>query len=168
MNTRKFHEIWIGQCDATDEIKLRYGVEAAFDYLVAEKLLNFADAAASNPEFARELPRFVACVRSLFTPQEIRTQLERIEREQNEYHADNEQDDELDAEDELDKQDKLILENPAAAAERARRAVNEGKVSSINGKEVRVRADCICVHSDTPNAVEVARAVKAAVAEYLA
>jgi UPF0271 protein len=41
-------------------------------------------------------------------------------------------------------------------------------VGSINGKEVRVRADCICVHSDTPNAVEVARAVKAAVAEYLA
>ena len=95
MNTRKFHQIWMDQCDATDEIKLRYGVEAAFDYLVAEKLLNFADAAASNPEFARELPRFVACVRGLFTPQELRAQLERIEREQNEYHADNEQDDEL-------------------------------------------------------------------------
>jgi hypothetical protein len=57
----------------------------------------------------------------LFTPQEIRTQLERIEREQNEYHADTEQDDELDAEEELDKEDKLILENPAATAERARR-----------------------------------------------
>jgi hypothetical protein len=120
VNTRKFHEIWIDQCDATDEIKLRYGVEAAFDYLVAEKLLNFADAAASNSEFARELPRFVACVRGLFTPREIRTQLERLERERNEYHADTEQDDELDAEDELDKEDKLIPESPATAAERAR------------------------------------------------
>jgi UPF0271 protein len=58
--------------------------------------------------------------------------------------------------------------DPTRAAERARRAVREGKVESINGNEVRVRADCICVHSDTPNAVEVARAVKTAVAEYLA
>jgi 5-oxoprolinase (ATP-hydrolysing) subunit A len=57
--------------------------------------------------------------------------------------------------------------DPVRAAERARRAVAEGKVASINGREVRVRADCICVHSDTPNAVEVARAVKAAVADRL-
>jgi hypothetical protein len=70
VNTRKVHEIWVEQCDATNEIKLRYGVKAAFDYLVAEKLLNFADAATGRPEFARELPRFVAYVRGLFTPQE--------------------------------------------------------------------------------------------------
>jgi 5-oxoprolinase (ATP-hydrolysing) subunit A len=57
--------------------------------------------------------------------------------------------------------------DPARAAQRARRAVAEGKVLSVNGKEVPVRADCICVHSDTPNAVEVARAVKAAVADQL-
>jgi hypothetical protein len=41
-NRRKFHEIWIEQCDAAQEIKLRYGLKAAFDYVVAEKLLNFA------------------------------------------------------------------------------------------------------------------------------
>jgi UPF0271 protein len=57
--------------------------------------------------------------------------------------------------------------DPRIAAERARRAVLEGRVESVHGKEVRVRADCICVHSDTPNAVEVAQAVKAAVAEFL-
>jgi UPF0271 protein len=57
--------------------------------------------------------------------------------------------------------------DPVRAAQRARRAVAEGKVLSVNGKEVAVRADCICVHSDTPNAVEVARAVKAAVADQL-
>ncbi len=57
--------------------------------------------------------------------------------------------------------------DPVRAAERARRAVAEGKVDSINGKEVRVRADCICVHSDTPNAVAVARAIKTALAEQL-
>ena len=37
------------------------------------------------------------------------------------------------------------------------RAVEEGKTKSVNGGDVVVRADCICVHSDTPNAVEVAR-----------
>jgi UPF0271 protein len=57
--------------------------------------------------------------------------------------------------------------DPKLAAERARRAVEEGRVASVNGKDVSVRADCICVHSDTPNAVAVAHAVKAAVAEYL-
>jgi hypothetical protein len=116
VSTRKFHEIWVEQCNATHEIKLRYGVKAAFDYLVAEKLLNFADAAASRPEFARELPRFVSYVRGLFTPQEMRTHLARIELEQTEYTAKN--DDEED--DEFDDDEELIRESPAAAAERAR------------------------------------------------
>jgi 5-oxoprolinase (ATP-hydrolysing) subunit A len=58
--------------------------------------------------------------------------------------------------------------DPASAARRALRAIEEGKARSINGQDVTVRADCICVHSDTPNAVEVARAVKDAVTKYLA
>jgi 5-oxoprolinase (ATP-hydrolysing) subunit A len=57
--------------------------------------------------------------------------------------------------------------DPAKAAARALRAVEEGKIASINGREVSVRADTICVHSDTPNAVAVARAVKNAVGPYL-
>ena len=61
MSIRKMHEIWIEQYDAAQDIKLRYGLKAAFDYLVAEKLLNFANVAA--PEFARDLPRFVSQVR---------------------------------------------------------------------------------------------------------
>ena len=85
MNTRKFHEIWIEQCDAAHEIKLRYGVKAAFDYLVTEKLFNFVDAATTHPELAMELPRFVSYVREFFTPQEMQTHLARIAREQNEY-----------------------------------------------------------------------------------
>ena len=58
--------------------------------------------------------------------------------------------------------------DPARAAARALRAVQEGVAESVNGAKVSVRADCICVHSDTPNAVAVAQAVKAAVADYLA
>ena len=57
--------------------------------------------------------------------------------------------------------------DPKRAAERALRAVNEGVAVSVNGKEVQVRADSICVHSDTPNATVVAQAVKTAVADYL-
>jgi 5-oxoprolinase (ATP-hydrolysing) subunit A len=50
--------------------------------------------------------------------------------------------------------------DPAEAALRCLRAVVEGKTASLNGRDVPVRADSICVHSDTPNAVEVARAVR--------
>src|ERR1700684_4202154 len=50
--------------------------------------------------------------------------------------------------------------DPARAVSRCRRAIAEGKTSSVNANDVAVRADSICVHSDTPNAVEVARAVR--------
>ena len=81
MSVRKIPQIWIEQYDAAQDIKLRYGLKAAFDYLVAEKLLNFASAAAEHPEFSRELPRFVSQVRLMFTPLEMKAHIERIERE---------------------------------------------------------------------------------------
>ena len=58
--------------------------------------------------------------------------------------------------------------DPERAARLSLRAVQEGKTQSINGTDVAVRADCICVHSDTPNAVAVAQAVRKAVKPYLA
>ena len=48
---------------------------------------------------------------------------------------------------------------PEVAANRVLRAVEEGMTRSVNGKDVAVRADSICVHSDTPGAVAVAEAV---------
>jgi UPF0271 protein len=57
--------------------------------------------------------------------------------------------------------------DPADAAARSLRAIKEGKTKSVGGKDVAVGADAICVHSDTPNAVEVARAVGDAVRPYL-
>ena len=84
---RKLHEIWIEQCEAARTIKDRYGLKAAFDYLVGEKLLNFAEAASEHRAFAQELPRFVSEVRRMFTAEEIATQLKRIERERNERDA---------------------------------------------------------------------------------
>jgi UPF0271 protein len=50
--------------------------------------------------------------------------------------------------------------DPAEAASRCLRAITKGKTRSIHGRDVPVRADSICVHSDTPNAIEVARAVR--------
>ena len=61
----------------------------------------------------------------------------------------------------------MISTDVQRAAERTARAVREGLVESINGKDVRVGADTICVHSDTPNAAEVARVVRKIVAEFL-
>ncbi len=57
--------------------------------------------------------------------------------------------------------------DPKAAAKRALRAVEEGKVKSVQGPDVRVRADCVCVHSDTPGAVEVAKAVHETLAGFM-
>lgn len=57
--------------------------------------------------------------------------------------------------------------DPDRAAKLALRAIEEGKTESVNGVDVAVRADCICVHSDTPNAVAVAKAVRDAVRPYL-
>ena len=58
--------------------------------------------------------------------------------------------------------------DPAAAAARSLRAVEEHKVLSIGGRDLPVRADTICVHSDTPNALDIAAAVRNAVKPYLA
>lgn len=53
------------------------------------------------------------------------------------------------------------------AVERVLRAVREGKVKSVQGPDVAVRAECVCVHSDTPNSVELAKVVYEALGDYL-
>ncbi|HKU93638.1 MAG TPA: 5-oxoprolinase subunit PxpA [Vineibacter sp.] len=42
--------------------------------------------------------------------------------------------------------------DPQEAVHRGRRAIREGLTRSIGGKDIAVRADTICVHSDTPGA----------------
>ena len=53
--------------------------------------------------------------------------------------------------------------DPDTAAAACLRAMRARVVRSVGGVDVPVRADAICVHSDTPNAVQVAQAVRAAV-----
>lgn len=53
------------------------------------------------------------------------------------------------------------------AGARCLRAITEGKVRSVGGVDLPTRAETICVHSDTPNAVEIASAVRAAIADHI-
>ncbi len=62
---REFHKIWIDQCDGARNIKDAFGVEKALGYLIGEKLLNFMRAAEQRPEFAAELPSFIAEIREM-------------------------------------------------------------------------------------------------------
>lgn len=53
-----------------------------------------------------------------------------------------------------------VLHDPKEAAERVLRMLREGKVRSIEGRDVDVQAETICVHSDTPGAGEFARELR--------
>jgi len=110
VSNREFHKVWMAQCEAAGDVRLRHGPKAAFDYVVAERLLMFAEPAARRPESARELPRFVAGVRGLFTPEELQTHIARIEHERMAQEA-------LSAE--IEEEDDPFREIPEAAAERA-------------------------------------------------
>ena len=125
MSADKHHQIWIEQCEAARTIRERYGLEAAFDYAVGEKLMNFASAARDHPAFARELPRFVSEVRPMFLADEIRTQLARLEREQIEKDAENSDPDE----------DEVLCETPAMAAERIRQFATIKDTNALSVRE---------------------------------
>ena len=70
--------------------------------------MNFTEAASEDRAFAQELPRFVSAVRRMFTAEEIAAQLARIEREQSEKDAAEEEDEDP------------LAESPMRKAARAR------------------------------------------------
>jgi UPF0271 protein len=53
-----------------------------------------------------------------------------------------------------------LLHDPKEAAQRVLRMLREGKVRSVEGSDVDVRGETICVHGDTPGAVEFARELR--------
>jgi UPF0271 protein len=57
-----------------------------------------------------------------------------------------------------------VLDDPAVVAARAARMATDGLVTAADGAEVAVRVRSLCVHGDTPGAVAIARAVRAALA----
>ncbi|MGN8048489.1 LamB/YcsF family protein [Curtobacterium sp. 22159] len=54
-----------------------------------------------------------------------------------------------------------VLHDPDVIAERVLRMVTDGTVTAVDGSEVPVGADSVCVHGDTPDAVAMARAIRA-------
>jgi UPF0271 protein len=58
-----------------------------------------------------------------------------------------------------------VLHDADAIATRMLRLVQTGEVESITGRGVRVQADSICVHGDSPGAVDAARAIRARLAQ---
>ncbi|MGH8101158.1 MAG: LamB/YcsF family protein, partial [Chthoniobacterales bacterium] len=54
------------------------------------------------------------------------------------------------------------LHDPREAAARILRTLRDGKVQSVDGADVDVRVETICVHSDTPGAVGFARSLRSA------
>ncbi len=68
MTRDRFQDIWKDQCDAARSVREKFGVVKALDYLIGEKLMTFAEAAATRPEFARELPQFLGEIRRIFEP----------------------------------------------------------------------------------------------------
>jgi UPF0271 protein len=53
-----------------------------------------------------------------------------------------------------------LLHDPNEAAARVLRMLRENKVRSVDGADVDVRAETICIHGDTPGAVEFARMLR--------
>jgi UPF0271 protein len=58
-----------------------------------------------------------------------------------------------------------VLHDPLEIAERMRRLALEGVITSIGGDELALTAETICVHGDTPGAVQIARAVREALTD---
>ena len=79
-SSAEFHKIWIEQCAATEDIRERFGLESALHYLIGEKIFSFVMASERDPDFAAELPAFIAEIRRLFTAEELHTYLDSLER----------------------------------------------------------------------------------------
>ena len=110
----QFHKIWIEQCAAAEDIGERFGREDAMRYLIGEKLFSFVRASEDDPDFATELPAFVAEIRRLFSTAEIRKFLDDLERTN--FLVPPEADREPDGFDD-DQDEELWLDNPVLAAE---------------------------------------------------
>ena len=53
-----------------------------------------------------------------------------------------------------------VIHDLDEVVERSLKMVTQGKATAISGEEVEVHADTLCLHGDTPGAVEMARAVR--------
>ena len=94
-----FHKIWIEQCEAARGIEDEFGTDKALKYLVEEKFINFLDAAETNAAFRAEIPAFVAEIKAIFEPWQLRTCLENARQTEPFDPADYEPDEDYEGED---------------------------------------------------------------------
>ncbi|PNY79530.1 LamB/YcsF family protein [Deinococcus koreensis] len=57
------------------------------------------------------------------------------------------------------------IHDPREAARRAVMMVREGRIEALDGGHFGFEVDTLCIHGDNPNAVEIARAIRAALEE---
>ena len=53
-----------------------------------------------------------------------------------------------------------VLQDPAAIAERVATMVTSGQVTAIDGSRIKVSVESVCVHGDSPGALQIATAVR--------
>jgi UPF0271 protein len=58
-----------------------------------------------------------------------------------------------------------VLHDPPDIAARVVRMVQDSAVVSVTGKVIKMRTDTVCIHGDTPGAVDIARGVRQALKE---
>jgi UPF0271 protein len=58
-----------------------------------------------------------------------------------------------------------VLHDAKQIADRVVRMVQDGEVVSVTGKRIRMRTDTVCIHGDTPGAVDIARGLRKALAD---
>ena len=67
----RFEKVWIEQCKATRAIKRRFGATERARLLDWRKADDVRRCGKDDPNFARELPRFLAAIWQLFNQYEI-------------------------------------------------------------------------------------------------
>lgn len=55
-----------------------------------------------------------------------------------------------------------LIKDPQAVAQRIRQLIERSTVTAVDGTQLKIHADTICVHSDTGGAVEIVRSVRKA------
>jgi UPF0271 protein len=59
-----------------------------------------------------------------------------------------------------------VIHDPQAIAERILRMIIEGRITAIDGTEIALEAQSICIHGDTPSSVAIARTLRDTLVSY--
>ncbi len=57
-------------------------------------------------------------------------------------------------------QPEALLTNPETAADRVLRMLSQGRIGTVDGNEIALRGETICIHGDTPGAVAFAQSLR--------